>query len=117
MIMATIKITMADLINFFTHHNKHEDESVLFFRFHILCETITVSIFHYVIKETISIQTDKEEHRHRMGWSHTHVWWIKIWEGYRRSKESQPHIRSPRPGFQHQEDKSPQLLSAKTSRD
>ena len=33
------------------------------------------------------------------------------------SEESQPHTRTSSPGFQCQEDKSPQLLAAKTSRD
>ena len=28
-----------------------------------------------------------------MDWSHNHVWWIQIWEGYLRSEESQPHTR------------------------
>ena len=36
---------------------------------------------------------------------------------YLGSKESQPHTRTPRPGFQCQEDKSPKLLIGKTSRD
>ena len=44
------------------------------------------------------------------------IWtWIKIWEGYFRSKESQTHTKAPSPGFQCQEDKPPQLLGAKTS--
>ena len=34
-----------------------------------------------------------------MGWSHTHMWWIKIQEGYLRSKESQPHTRLPQARF------------------
>ena len=42
-----------------------------------------------------------------MGWSHIHVWWIKIQEGYRGSEESQPHTRPPSPGSQCQEEKSP----------
>ena len=29
--------------------------------------------------------------------SHPHVWWIKIWEGYLRSKGSQPHARLSSP--------------------
>ena len=33
--------------------------------------------------------------------------WIKIWEGYLGSEESQPHTRPPSPGFQCQEDKPP----------
>ena len=40
----------------------------------------------------------------------------KVWEGYLGSKESQPHTRPTSPGFQGQEDKSPQLLAAKPSR-
>ena len=52
-----------------------------------------------------------------MGWSHSHVWWIKIQEGYLKSEESQPHTRPPSPGFQCQEDKSPEILAAKKSRD
>ena len=43
--------------------------------------------------------------------------WIKIWEGHHGSGKSQTHTRRPSPGFQCQEDKSPQLLAAKTSRD
>ena len=43
--------------------------------------------------------------------------WIKIQEGYLGSEESQVHMRSPSLGFQCQEDKSPQLLAAETSRD
>ena len=35
---------------------------------------------------------------------------IKIQEGYLGNEESQPHTRPPSPGFQYQEDKSPQLL-------
>ena len=35
----------------------------------------------------------------RTGWSHIHVWWIKIQEGYLRGKESQPHTRLSSPGF------------------
>ena len=38
-------------------------------------------------------------------------------EGYLRSKQAQPHTRSRSPGFQCQEDKSPQLLATKISRD
>ena len=52
-----------------------------------------------------------------MGWSLTHTYWIKIQEGYLRSKQSQTHTRPPSPGFQCQEGKSPQLLAAKSSRD
>ena len=52
-----------------------------------------------------------------MGWFHTHMWWIKIREGYLGSEESQPPIRPPNPGFQCQEDKFPQHLAAKPSRD
>ena len=26
-----------------------------------------------------------------MDWSHIHMWWIKIWEGYIGREESQPH--------------------------
>ena len=33
-----------------------------------------------------------------MGWSHIHVWWIKLWEGYLRSKESQSHTRATTQG-------------------
>ena len=50
-----------------------------------------------------------------MGWSLTHVWWIKIQEGYHGNEEPQSHTRPPSPGIQCQEDKSPQLLAAKTS--
>ena len=39
----------------------------------------------------------------------------KIWNRYLRSEESQPHTRHPSPGFQCQEDKSPQLLATKTN--
>ena len=39
----------------------------------------------------------------------------KNWEGYHRSEGSQPHTGPPSPGFQCQEDKSPQLLAVKTS--
>ena len=46
-------------------------------------------------------------------WFLTRMWWIKIWKGYLRSEESQPHTRPPSPGFQCQEDKSAQLLAAK----
>ena len=42
---------------------------------------------------------------------------IKIGKEYLGSKESQTYIRSPSPGFQCQEDKSPKLLAVKTSRD
>ena len=49
--------------------------------------------------------------------SHTHVWWIKIREGYLGSKESQPHNRAPSSGFQCQEVKFPELWIPKTSRD
>ena len=58
-----------------------------------------------------------EIQRHGTGWSHTHMWWIKIQEAYLRSEGSQLHIRTPSPGFQYQEDKSPQLLAAKISRE
>ena len=56
--------------------------------------------------------------RQRQGtvWSHTHVWRIKIQEGYLRSEKSQPHTRPHSPRFQWLEDKSPQLLAAKTNR-
>ena len=47
----------------------------------------------------------------------THVWCIKIQKGYLGSEESQPHTGPYSPGFQSQEDKSPQLLAAKTSKD
>ena len=30
-----------------------------------------------------------------MCWSLTHMWWIKICEGYLRSEESQPHTKPP----------------------
>ena len=36
-------------------------------------------------------------------------------EGHLQNKGSQPQARPPSPGFQHQEDKSPQLLAVKTS--
>ena len=49
-----------------------------------------------------------------MSWSHSH--WIKIWEGYLRSEESQPHTKPPNPGFQSQEDKSPQFWLQKPVR-
>ena len=52
-----------------------------------------------------------------MGWCLTWVWWIKIWEGYLESKESQLHNRSSSPGFHCQEGKSPQLLATKTRGD
>ena len=39
------------------------------------------------------------------------------WERVVPAKESLTHTRSPIPGFQCQEDKSPQLLDAKTSGD
>ena len=38
----------------------------------------------------------------------------KIQEKYFGSKESQPHIRPPSPGFQCQEDKHPYLLDQKS---
>ena len=53
----------------------------------------------------------------RNGQSYTHVWWVKIWEGYLGTKESEPHTRLPSPWFQCQEDKSVQLLATKTSGD
>ena len=37
--------------------------------------------------------------------------WIKIQEGYLRSKDFQTHISPPSPGFQCQENKSSQLLA------
>ena len=43
--------------------------------------------------------------------------WIKIREGYLRSEESQTHTRPLSPEFWCQEDKSPQLLSVKSSGD
>ena len=46
-----------------------------------------------------------------------YAWWIKIQEGYFVSKESLQHNRPPSPGFQCQEDKSPQLQAAKASKD
>ena len=52
-----------------------------------------------------------------MDWSHIHVWWIKISEEYLGSEESQSHTRPLSLGFQCQEDKSPQFLAAKNSRD
>ena len=45
------------------------------------------------------------------------MWWIKIWEGYLWSEESQPHTKLPRPGFQCQEEKSPHFLAIKTNGD
>ena len=51
----------------------------------------------------------------RTGWSLTHMWWIKIWEGYLRSEKPPPHRSPCSPGFQFQEDKSQKLLDAKTS--
>ena len=35
----------------------------------------------------------EEGHRCRIDGSHTHVWWIKVEEGYLRSKAFQPHTR------------------------
>ena len=35
-----------------------------------------------------------EMQRHRTGWFHTHMGWIKIWEGYFGSEGSQPHTRT-----------------------
>ena len=29
-----------------------------------------------------------------MGWSHTHLWWVKIREGYLQNEKSQPHTRT-----------------------
>ena len=50
-------------------------------------------------KELNHIHSDwKEGHRRGMGWSHIHMWWIKIWEGYLGNKESQPHTRTPSQG-------------------
>ena len=43
--------------------------------------------------------------------------WIKIWEEYLKREESQPYNRPPSPRFLCQEDKSPQFLVVKTSRD
>ena len=51
----------------------------------------------------------------RNGWSHIHLCWIKIWEGYLGSEQSQPHARPHSPGFKHLEHKSPLLLTVKTS--
>ena len=48
--------------------------------------------------------------------SHPHVV-DKNLEGYLRSKESQPHTRTPSPGLQCQDDKFLQLLAAKPSKD
>ena len=48
-----------------------------------------------------------------MDWASSTPTWIEIWEGYLRSKESQTYTRPPGPGFQCQEDNSPQLLAAK----
>ena len=39
--------------------------------------------------------------------------WIKIWEGYLRSKEPQPHTMPPSPGFQCQENNFPQTSGCK----
>ena len=39
-----------------------------------------------------------ETWRHWAGWSHTHVWWINIREGYLENEESQPHNRPPAQG-------------------
>ena len=41
----------------------------------------------------------------------------KNWEGYLRSKGSQPHTRPPSPGLQCKEEKSPQFLAVYMSRD
>ena len=49
------------------------------------------------------------------GGSHTHIWWIKVWEEYLGSKGTQPHTRPPSPGYQCQEEKPPELLAVKTS--
>ena len=50
-------------------------------------------------------------------WTGPMITWLKIWEGYLRNEESQTHTRPSSPGFQGQEDKSPQLLAAKTNGD
>ena len=52
-----------------------------------------------------------------MGWSHTHMWWIKIWEGHLKSEGPHPHTRPASLGFQCHEDKSPLLVVVKTSGD
>ena len=63
----------------------------------------------YGIKEASSIQTSRrvDMWRHGKGCSHTHMWWVKIWEGYLVSEGFHLHTRSLSPGFQCQEDKSP----------
>ena len=43
--------------------------------------------------------------------------WIKIREGISGTRNPRPTPGTASPGFQCQEDKSPQLLAAKTSRD
>ena len=45
-----------------------------------------------------------------MEWAGPTPTWTKIQEGYLGSEESQTHIRIPSPGFQCQEDKSPQAV-------
>ena len=50
-----------------------------------------------------------------MGWLLTHMWWMKIQDGYLRSEKCQSYTRPPSPGFQCQEDKLPQLPAAKAS--
>ena len=45
------------------------------------------------------------------------MWWINIQQEYLRSKEYQTYTRSTSTEFQCPEDKSPQLLTAKTSGD
>ena len=67
----------------------------------------------YGIKETTSIETGRRSAD--VEWACPTPVWIKIQEGYLGSEKSQIHIRPPSPGFWCQEEKSPQLLAAKTN--
>ena len=72
---------------------------------------------NYGIKEITSIQTGRRGGDVERA-DPTSTWgWRKLQERHVVSEESQPHNRTPSPGFQGQEGKSPQLLAAKTSGD
>ena len=54
---------------------------------------------YYRFKETTSIQTGRRGTGVEWDGAKPMCGWIKTCEGYLKSKESQPHIRPPRPGF------------------
>ena len=72
---------------------------------------------NYGIKETTSVQTGRRDRDTEQAGPHIDMRWLKIWEAYLGSEQSQPHTRPPSQGFQCQEDKSQKLLAAETSRD